>query len=127
MKINHIAMYVKDLEQAKKFFIKYFNAKSNNLYQNNKTQFKSYFLSFDDNTKLEIMTRPELIDQPKEIYRTGFAHLALSVGSKSNVNELTNQLKNDGYTILSEPRTTGDGYYESCIIAIEGNIIEITE
>lgn len=125
MKIEHIAMYVKDLEKAREFFEKYFSAKSNNLYHNKKTNFKSYFLSFDNGTRLEIMTRPEIVENDKKIFEPGFIHLAFSVGSKEKVDELTKKLKNDGYEIISGPRTTGDGYYESCIRAIEGNQIEI--
>ena len=72
------------------------------------------------------MNKPEMDDAPKERNRTGYAHLAFSVGSREAVDELTGRLKMDGYEVLSGPRTTGDGYYESCIVAIEGNQIEIT-
>ncbi|MDV4151011.1 VOC family protein [Clostridium sp. AL.422] len=126
MKIEHIAMYVNDLEKAKDFFVKYFDARSNDIYHNEKTNFKSYFLSFENNTRLEIMTRPNMTDVSKDLARTGFIHLAFSVGSKEKVDILTEILKNDGYEVISGPRTTGDGYYESCILGIEGNQIEIT-
>jgi len=126
MKIEHVALYVNDLEKARDFFIKYFDGKSNDGYHNKTTDFRSYFISFDDGSRLEIMTRPELADTPKELNRTGFIHLAFSVGSKEKVDELTARLKNDGYEVLSGPRTTGDGYYESCILGIENNQIEIT-
>jgi len=126
MKIDHIAMYVNDLEAAKEFFIKYFNASANNVYHNKRTNFRSYFLCFDNGARLEIMNKPEMINEDKNISRTGYIHIAFSVGSKEKVNKLTNQIKNDGYKIISEPRTTGDGYFESCIIGIEGNLIEIT-
>lgn len=72
------------------------------------------------------MTKPELLDQDKSLNRTGYAHVAFSVGSKEEVDFLTQKLKADGYDIVSGPRTTGDGYYESCIVVIEGNQIEIT-
>ena len=127
MRIEHIAMYVNDLDAARDFFIRYFNAKSNEGYHNKTTDFRSYFLSFDDGSRLEIMNKPEMEDLPKGIARTGFIHVAFSVGSKEKVDSLTAQLKADGYTVISGPRTTGDGYYESCIIGIEGNQIEITE
>lgn len=126
MKIEHVAMYVNDLEKAKEFFIKYFDAKCNDIYHNKKTDFKSYFLSFENNSRLEIMTKPNMVDGNKDLTRTGFIHLAFSVGSKEKVNILTERLKNDGYEIISGPRTTGDGYYESCVLGIEGNQIEIT-
>ena len=126
MKIEHVALYVNDLEKARDFFIKYFGGKSNGGYHNKTTDFRSYFISFDDGSRLEIMTRPELADTPKELNHTGFIHLAFSVGSKEKVDELTARLKNDGYEVLSGPRTTGDGYYESCILGIENNQIEIT-
>ena len=126
MKIEHIALYVKDLEATRNFFVRYLGAKSNAGYHNSKTSFRSYFLSFDDGARLEIMSKPEMPDFPKEFARTGYAHIAFSVGSKEKVDALTAELKADGYEVVSGPRKTGDGYYESCIVAIEGNQIEIT-
>lgn len=126
MKIEHIAMYVNELENTKCFFEKYFNAKSNNGYHNPNTEFRSYFLTFEDGARLEIMKKPQMKDDEKTMNRTGFIHIAFSVGSKEKVDSLTSALKNDGYKVISGPRTTGDGYYESCIVGIEGNQIEIT-
>lgn len=126
MKIEHIAMYVNELEDTKCFFEKYFNAKSNMGYHNPNTDFRSYFLTFEDGARLEIMKKPQMKDDEKVMNRTGFIHIAFSVGSKEKVDSLTGTLKSDGYKVISGPRTTGDGYYESCIIGIEGNQIEIT-
>ena len=126
MRIEHIAMYVNELEKTKEFFEKYFNAISNEGYHNKTTDFRSYFLSFDDGARLEIMNKPQMMDDEKGINRTGFVHIAFSLGSKDAVDALTEKMRNDGYNIISGPRTTGDGYYESCIIGIEGNQIEIT-
>lgn len=126
MKIDHIAMYVNDLEGVRHFFEQYMGAVSNNMYHNKKTDFKSYFLTFDDGARLEIMKKPDMDDAEKSLQRTGFIHIAFSVGSKEKVDLLTAQMKNDGYEVISGPRTTGDGYYESCIVAMEGNQIEIT-
>ncbi len=126
MKIEHIAMYVNDLEAAKEFFIKYFDAVSNEMYHNQRTGFKSYFLSFEEGARLEIMTKEVMEDTKKTLTRTGFIHLAFSVGSKEKVDSLTSKMKGDGYEVISGPRTTGDGYYESCIVAVEDNQIEIT-
>ena len=126
MRIEHAAMYVKDLEKAKEFFIKYFGAVPNEGYHNKNTDFRSYFLSFDEGARLEIMTRPSMDDAEKTAARTGLIHLAFGVGSEEKVDELTARLKADGYEVLGGPRTTGDGYYESCVVGIEGNLIEIT-
>ena len=126
MKIEHVAMYVIDLEKTKEFFVKYFEAKSNDLYFNPKSGFRSYILTFKEGARLEIMNKPSVVDEIKDINRTGYIHLAFSVGSKEAVDSLTLKLRNDGYEVISGPRTTGDGYYESCIIGIEGNQIEIT-
>lgn len=126
MKIEHVALYVNNLDKARDFFTKYLDAKSNEGYHNAKTDFRSYFLSFDDGARLEIMNKPEMSDLPKDLARTGYVHIAFSVGSKEKVDTITAQLKADGYEVISGPRTTGDGYYESCIVAIEGNQIEIT-
>ena len=126
MKIEHIALYVEDLEETKNFFIKYLGAKANDGYHNPRTNFRSYFLSFEDGARLEIMNKPEMTDLPKELARTGYAHIAFSVGSREKVDALTAELKADGYDVVSEPRITGDGYYESCIVVMEGNQVEIT-
>lgn len=126
MRIDHIAMYVNDLAAARDFFVKYFGAVSNDGYYNKNTDFRSYFLSFEDGARLEIMNKPLMEDAPKPLTRTGFAHIAFSAGSKEKVDELTSILKADGFEVISGPRTTGDGYYESCIVGIEGNQIEIT-
>lgn len=126
MHIEHIAMYVRDLEEARAFFQKYFHARSNDGYHNQATGFRSYFLTFDGGARLEIMQKPVMEDPEKSLNRTGYAHIAFSVGSREAVDALTARLKQDGYRVLSGPRTTGDGYYESCIVTIEDNQIEIT-
>ena len=126
MRIEHIAMYVSDLERARAFFLQYFDAVSNEMYHNKATGFRSYFLTFADGARLEIMNKPNMEDLPKGMARTGFIHVAFSVGSKEKVDSLTAQLKADGYTVISGPRTTGDGYYECCILDFEENQIEIT-
>ena len=126
MKIEHVAMYVNELEKAKNFFIKYLGGTANDGYHNTKTGFRSYFISFDGGSRLELMNKPEMTDDEKNLARTGYIHIAFSLGSKEAVNELTDRLRSDGYEVISGPRTTGDGYYESCIIGIEGNQIELT-
>ncbi len=126
MTIEHIALYVKDLEKSKAFFETYFNAKSNDMYHNTTTGFKSYFLHFETGSRLELMNLPVLEEKSENNKRYGFIHLAFSVGSEERVRELTERLRSDGYTITSECRTTGDGYFESCIADGEGNLIEIT-
>ncbi|MBP1559777.1 MAG: VOC family protein [Oscillospiraceae bacterium] len=126
MKIEHIAVYYNDLERARDFFAEYFGARSGALYHNPKTGFRSYFLTFESGARLEIMSRPDTAEGDKTRISTGYAHIAFSTGSRENVNALTERLRKDGYAVTSEPRTTGDGYYESCIADFEGNIIEIT-
>ena len=126
MKIDHIALYVNDLEGAKAFFENYFQATSNEGYHNKRTDFRSYFLTFSDGSRLEIMTKPDLTDSGNLLDRFGYAHIAFSAGSRDAVDELTARLSDGGYPTLSGPRVTGDGYYESCVLGFDGNIIEIT-
>lgn len=125
MRLEHTALWVKDLEGAKEFFKKYFGAKANEMYHNPKTGLRTYFLSFEGGARLEIMSRPDICEKGGEA-STGFAHIAFAVGSREKVDELSERLKNDGYEVVSGPRTTGDGYYESCIAGFEGNLIELT-
>ena len=126
MKIEHAAVYVRDLEGTRAFFQTYFGAVSGPLYQNPTTGFSSYFLTFEEGSRLELMTLPRLEMGEGAGLRTGYAHLALSVGSREAVDQLTGRLLQAGYPVLSGPRTTGDGYYESCIAGAEGLRIEIT-
>ena len=127
MGIRHIALYVNDLEGARDFFVRYFDAVPGSGYHNPTTHFRSYFLTFDEGSQLEIMNRPEVEDDPGTAVRTGYHHIALGVGSREKVDLLTRRLREDGYQVVSGPRVTGDGYYESCILDREGNQIELTE
>ncbi|MBP6126330.1 MAG: VOC family protein [Leptotrichiaceae bacterium] len=128
MKINHIALYTKNLEKSKEFYEKYFEAIPNKKYYNEKTGLQTYFLSFPGNEiRLEIMTRPELTGREDKVMNAGFIHIAFSVGSKEKVDILTKKIIKDGFECLSGPRTTGDGYYESVIVDLDGNLVEITE
>ncbi len=126
MKIEHVAIWVSDLELIKNFYQKYFSMNSNSLYHNVKTGFSSYFLSFTDGARIEIMSRPDVLDSPSKQVMFGYAHIAISVGSQERVIALTNELRNDGFEVHSEARTTGDGYFESVIKDPDGNLIEIT-
>ena len=126
MKIDHIALFVNDLPAARDFFVKYFNGRSNSGYHNEKTGFRSFFVTFDDGMRIELMNRPDISGDSDKTARTGYAHIAFSLGSKEAVDHLTARLRTDGYDVLSGPRTTGDGYYESCILGLEGNLVELT-
>ena len=126
MHIEHIAMYVNNLETTRDFFVKYFQAVSNDCYHNPTTGFRSYFLTFEDGARLEIMNKPGVEDLEKSLARTGYIHIAFSVGSREKVDALTEKLKEDGFQVVSGPRTTGDGYYENCVVGLEGNQIELT-
>ncbi len=127
MRINHVALYCLDLEAMKEFFVRYFKGVPNEMYHNPKTGLRTYILSFEgSDVRLELMTRPEVNDAEEDIFRQGFIHLSFSVGSEKLVNSLTKVMNEDGYQVLSGPRTTGDGYYESCIVGPEKVLIEIT-
>ncbi len=127
MKIHHAALFTMDLEKMRSFYETYFGAQSGAKYCNPKTGLETYFLSFDDDTRLEIMTRPDLQSSGDDTPRAGWAHLAFGAGSKEGVNNLTERLACDGFQIFSAPRTTGDGYYESCVSDPDGNRVEIVE
>lgn len=124
MKIEHIALYVQSLEKTKEFYEKYFSAYSSKIYKNSKG-FSSYFLMFDDGARLEIMSMDNL-NKRSEALSFGYAHIAMSVGTAGDVDTLTRRLESDGYNVLSNPRTTGDGYYESVVLDPDGNLVEIT-
>jgi len=128
MKIEHLGLWVQDLELMRSFYLKYFDTSSEEKYINPKTKFQSYFILFGESkTRLELMMRPDIrSDNSKRGFNMGIAHFAISVGGKDIVNQLTERLRNDHFTIFSEPRTTGDGYYESVVLDPEGNYLEIS-
>lgn len=130
MKLEHVALWVNDLEESKAYYTKYFNMVSNEKYKSIRHSFNSYFLTFrpENSARIELMQRPDVhINESKERGMvSGYAHIAISVGSREKVDQLTEQIRADGHTIVGEPRTTGDGYYESIVEDTEGNWIEIT-
>ena len=127
MKIEHLAIWVNDLERMKVFYENYFGAITANKYHNPLKKFTSYFLSFDEGPRLELMHRPDITQKLNGLEEhIGIIHFAISVGSKEKVNELTEQLRETGIKIVGEPRTTGDGYYESVVLDPENNRVEIT-
>lgn len=127
MKVEHIAVWVDDIELMKEFYLKYFNVSCNNKYVNPTKNYTSYFLTFNEGgARIELMNRPDITENDKLRYMLkGLAHICISIGGKEVVNDLTERFRRDGYTIASEPRTSGDGYYESAVLDPEGNYIEL--
>ena len=128
MQIEHLALWVEDLEAMKDFYLNYFDVVPGPKYTNAGKQFVAYFIYFGQGkTRLELMTRPDIqASDGKRGYGMGLAHFAISVGGKEKVNALTERLRKDNFTIFSEPRTTGDGNYESVVLDPEGNYVEIS-
>lgn len=126
MKIEHLAIYVRSLENARDFYCTYFGGIGSEKYENLKKQFSSYFIKFDDGCRLELMHQPtrNVLNDKDNL---GIHHFAFSVGSRDMVDSLTNKLRSAGYIIFGEPRVTGDGYYESVVLDPDGNMVEITE
>lgn len=128
MHINHLAIYVTQLDAMRTFYASYFGGTAGERYHNPRKNFTSYFLSFDSGCRLELMHRPDIPANANDILKEyrGLIHFAISVGAEEKVNQITERLRADGYKIIGEPRWTGDGYYESVVLDPEGNRVEIT-
>lgn len=127
MRINHIAVWADDIELLKEFYCRWFGATAAPRYHNPKRGLTSYFLTFPDGgAMLEIMNEPEImaVDGGKKL--RGFCHIAMSVGSRERVNEMTESMRGAGVPVIGNPRTTGEGLYESVVADPEGNIVELT-
>lgn len=124
MKIEHIAIWTNNLEEMKDFYTRFFHGKANEKYVNQKKHFESYFIQFESGTRLELMRRPDLAKGEENA--CGYAHMAFSLGSRQEVDEMTSHFEKEGYQVAGKPRVTGDGYYESVILDPDGNIVELT-
>lgn len=127
MKIDHIAIWTTNLEGLCNFYIRYFDASSSEIYYNHSKEFRSYFLTFDGECRIEIMEMPRIPASKNDIIKQylGLIHFAINVGSKDRVNQLTEILRKDGFKVIGEPRTTGDGNYESIVLDPDGNRVEL--
>lgn len=127
MKLEHIAVWVDDLDQLREFYCKFFDASCGDKYFNPAKGFTSYFLLFaGGGCRIELMNRSGIgANEGTRWEKKGLAHLAICVGGKDKVDALTERLRGDGHTIAGEPRTSGDGYYESAVLDPEGNYVEI--
>lgn len=127
MTIHHTAILAYDIERLKEFYIRYFGAQAGARYHNPVRELTSYFLTFPGGgATLELMNVPGIIDAPCRDKIRGLCHIAVSTGSREKVDELTALMRAHGITVIGEPRTTGDGYYESVVADPEGNHIELT-
>ena len=125
MHIAHIALWVKDLEAMKSFYVRYFDGESNEKYINAGKQFESYFIRFGEGAALELMRKPAVSGPVAAEYQQGLTHIAFKLGSEEAVLTLTETLRRDGFKVVGEPRRTGDGYFESVVLDVEGNRIEL--
>ena len=126
MRIEHVAIWTRDLQRLREFYEKYFGAIAGSRYENPRKQFQSYFLTFDGGARLELMQSPAVAEGNTKGIQGGFAHVAVAIGSEPAVDALTAKLRDAGYPVLDGPRRTGDGYYEAVVLDPDGNRIEIT-
>jgi hypothetical protein len=127
MNQDYIAMYVSDLKTSKTFFIKYFEASSNEPYNNFQTGSRTYFLSFGNGACLEIMNQPQMDAAHNSLTHNGLIHVTFSIGCKKNEDSLTQPLRVDGFETISGPCVTGNSCYKSCVCGLDGCKLEITK
>ena len=125
MRIEHLAIWTTDIERLREFYGRWFEAISNARYENHDRGFASYFLSFEGDTRLELMQRTDFTETQGH-QRLGYAHVAISLGSEARVDRLTSEMAAAGVHVESAPRKTGDGYYESVVLDPDGNRVELT-
>lgn len=129
MKLEHVAIWTKNLESLKSFYVTYFGGIANTKYFNETKGFQSYFLTFDSGARLELMYMPDIPENRNDTLgkqHLGIIHLAFGVDSMSEVDKKAAELKKDGYKVISGPRKTGDGYYEFEALDPDNNRLEVT-
>jgi lactoylglutathione lyase len=125
VRVEHIGVWVADIDRVAAFYVEYFGAEVGELYRNPRKGFESRFLRFGGGARLELMTRQD-VTQRATNEQLGLAHVAVSIGDEAAVDALAARMRADGVTPDSGPRRTGDGYYECVVRDPEGNRIEIT-
>jgi lactoylglutathione lyase len=125
MIIEHVALWVRDLESMMRFYAELLGGESGGLYENQDTGFRSYFLAFGDGARLELMSQEELGPAPSATC-LGYAHIAFRLGSREAVDGAAEALATQGVVVESFPRVTGDGYYEAVVLDPEGNRVELS-
>jgi lactoylglutathione lyase len=125
IRIEHVAIWVRDLERMCHFYVAMLGAKSGTPYQNPRTGFRSLFVSFGDGARVELMSQSGQLGVQSEPSCFGYAHLALRLGARAAVDRTVARLESQGVVVLSQPRMTGDGYYEAVLADPEGNRIEL--
>ena len=129
MTLEHVAIWTDNLERLKAYYVKYFQAVSNNKYTNPIKGFESYFLSFESGARLEIMSMPGIPANSNDTIKAqhkGIIHVAFGVDKMEAVDAKAKELQQDGFAILSGPRKTGDGYYEFETLDPDNNRLEVT-
>ena len=127
MKMDHIGIWVRDLDKMIKFYRDYFNVSAGNKYHNPVKKFTSCFVEFPSGGRIELMNNPDITAVIRRNgQHTGYIHIAINVGSEAEVDRLAGKFRNDHFEIPDGPRRTGDGYYECVVLDPEGNRIELT-
>ena len=129
--LEHVAIWTRDLEGMKEFYCAYFDGKAGAKYRSKSAahpNFESYFLTFGDGSRLELMQMPTI---PESAYAPGqealgLTHIAVAAGGTDEVDALATRAHAEGRPVLLEPHRTGDGYYEACILDPDGNRVEVT-
>lgn len=125
MRIAHVALWTADLDGLCCFWAETFGAVVGDLYESaRRPGFSSRFVYLKDGPSIEIMQGPWITAQAAE-ERQGYAHLALSLGSRESVDVMATRAAAAG-TLVSPARMTGDGFYEAVLRDPDGNLIEIT-
>jgi lactoylglutathione lyase len=127
LRLHHVALWVDDLERMRDFFVTTLGGTSGPLYENPRKGFRSYFISFSDGPRIELMHQDGRNGVGGGVGGLGYAHVALSVDGRAAVDEGVALLRSRGVRVVSEPRVTGDGYYEAVLEDPEGNRIEFVE
>ncbi|PTY07002.1 glyoxalase/bleomycin resistance/extradiol dioxygenase family protein [Opitutaceae bacterium EW11] len=126
MRIEHVAVWTRNLDRLRDFYVRNFGCSSGDKYTNAAKGFSSYMLCFESGARLELMSRTDVTERTSQSPQVGYAHFALALGSEEAVRQWTEKLRKAGVPVASEPRRTGDGYYESAVLDPDGNTVELT-
>ncbi len=126
MNLERINIWAEDVENSRKFYTRFFAGKVKRKSRNKLNESDEYSITFGNGPALAVKRKNEIADLPKN---TPIIHpqsqIAFRFENRTQVDDLTDWIGDEGYTVESEPTQRGNGLYRSIVVDPDKNKVEI--